>query len=168
MAFLPSRLVLPLLLLTLLLCDSCRSQRPLLADSTVRASSRVQQRTELNASRLRSLSSFLSLDFIDSLFLLASPVQPASGVLAPDTASAAASPCLLPAAVRHLRVRACLAENDSVRSEVKTTDSTASQSLSQGHYSRVVPPSRENHPSLLFLLLVLNVVALIYLKPHHQ
>ena len=81
MAFLPSRLVLLLLLPTLLLCSSCRSQRPLLVDSLSQVSSRVQQRTELEASLLRSLSSFLSVDVIDSLFLLASPVQPASGVL---------------------------------------------------------------------------------------
>lgn len=168
MVFRPSRLVLPLLLLTLLLCESCRSQHPLLADSLSQVSSRVQQRTELEASLLRSLSSFLDVDVIDSLFLLASPVQPASGVLAPDTASAAASPCLLPAAVRHKRVRACLAEKDSARSEVKTTGSTASQSLSQGHYRRVVPPSHDSHPSLLFLLLVINVVALLYLKPRKQ
>lgn len=164
MVFRQSRLVLPLLLLTLLLCESCRSKRPLLADSISQVSSRVQQRTELETSRLRSLSSFLSVDIIDSLFLLASPVQPASGVLALDTASAASSPCLLPAAVRHLRVRACLAENDSARSEVKTTDSTDSLSLSQGHYRHVVPPSRNSHPSLLFLLLVINVVALLYLN----
>lgn len=168
MVFRPSRLALPLLLLTLLLFESCRSQRPLLADSTVRASSSVQQRTELETSRLRSLSSFLSVDVIDSLFLLASPVQPASGVLALDTAAAAASPCLLPAAVRHLRVRACLAENDSASSEVKTTGSADSLSSFQGHYRHVVPPSREGHPSLLFLLLVINVVALLYLKPRKQ
>ena len=67
-----------------------------------------------------------------------------------------------------MRVRACQAENDSARSEVKTTDSTGSQSLSQGHYRRVVPPSRNSHPSLLFLLLVINVVALLYLKPRHK
>ena len=168
MAFLPSRLVLPLLLPTLLLCSSCRSQRPLLVDSLSQVSSSVQQRTELEASLLRSLSSYLSVDVIDSIFLLASPVQPASGVLAPDSAAAAASPRLLPAAVRHLRVRACQAENDSARSEVKTTDSTGSQSLSQGHYRRAVPPSRNSHPTLLFLLLVINIVALLYLKPHRK
>lgn len=167
MASIPSRLVLPILLLTLLLY-SCRSQRHLLADSISQVSSRVQVSTESESSRLRSISSFLSVDVIDSLFLLASPVQPTSGVLALDTAAAAASPCLLPAAVRHLRVRACLAENDSARSEVKTTDSTDSLTQSQGHYRHIVPPSREGHPSLLFLLLVINVVALLYLKPRKQ
>lgn len=164
----PAYLLTSLSLLTLLLLfESCRSQRPLLADSLSQVTSSFQQRTELEASLLRSLSSFLSVDVIDSLFLLSSPVQPVSGVLAPDTASAAASPRLLPVAVRHKRVRACLAENDSARSEVKTTDSTASLSQSLGHYRHVVPPSRNSHPSLLFLLLVINVVALLYLN-HRQ
>ena len=168
MVFRPSRLVLPLLLPTLLLCESCRSHRQLLVDSLSEVSTSVQQRTELESSLLRSLSSFLSVDVIDSLFLLASPVQPASGVLAPDSAAAAASPRLLPAAVRHLGIRACLDETGSARSEVKTTGSTDSLSAAHGHYRHVVPPSRNSHPSLLFLLLVINVVALLYLKHHHK
>lgn len=161
----PAYLLTSLSLLTLLLLfESCRSQRPLLADSVSQVTSRVQQRTELEASLLRSLSSFLSVDVIDSLFLLASPVQPASGVLAPDSLSAAVSPALLPVAVRHSRVSACLVENDTAGSVLKTADSTGTSSLSRGGYSRVVPPSRTPSASLLFLLLVLNIVCLLYLN----
>lgn len=151
-----------LLLLTLLLLFSCRAKSPIVTEyageSTI-----VAMATRLDSlSLLRSLSSFLSVDVIDSLFLLASPVQCDSPALAPNTRPQKDIPALIPVAARHMVVRAAAVENDTANSVLKTDGTTATTAHEQGGYTYYDPPPR-SHDFAVYLLLSVALISCIIL-----
>lgn len=152
----------PSLLFLTLLLFSCRAKYPVITEYSSE-SAIVASATRVDSlSRLRSLSSFLSVDVIDSLFLLASPVLQPDCLQALNTRPQKDVPGLIPVAARHMVVRAAAVENDTASSVLKTDDTTAATAKEQGGYRYSNPPSR-SHDFAVYLLLSVALVSCIIL-----